>query len=175
MRKLILIFALTITAALPAAAQQALNLDFPGLAERADEVVDITLDSTLLRLATKFLSDRDDDERAVRDVVKGLKGIYVRSYTFDKEGEYDRGLIDRVKSQLGASWKPLVTVRSKRRDNVNILADMRGEDIVGLVIISAEPREFTVVNIVGPIDLERLSKIEGEFGIPKISRGRDND
>jgi hypothetical protein len=32
----------------------------------------------------------------------------------------------------------------------------------------SEPREFTVVNIVGSIDLEKLRRLEGKFGVPKI-------
>jgi hypothetical protein len=173
MRKYVLTFILTLAVAIPAAAQR-INLDFPGLADRADEVVDVTLDATMLRLAAKFLGN-DEDEREIRSMISGLSGIYVRSYSFAKDGEYDRGLIDRVKSQLGPTWKPLVTVRSKTKENVNIMADMRGEDINGLVIIAAEPREFTVVNIVGRIDIDRLSKLEGEFGIPRITREGRND
>jgi hypothetical protein len=168
MRRLILTLALTFAIAMPVSAQR-LNLDFPGLADRAEEVVDITLDGALLRMAAKFLSGKDAEERAVRDTINGLQGIYVRSYEFAKEGQYDRGLIDRLKSQLGPTWQPLVTVRSKKRESVNIFADMRGEQIYGLVIIAAEPREFTVVNIVGPIDLDRLANLEGQFGIPKLS------
>ncbi|HYH08424.1 MAG TPA: DUF4252 domain-containing protein [Thermoanaerobaculia bacterium] len=174
MRNWILVFALTLAAAIPAAAQP-INLDFPGLADRAEEVVDITLDASLLRVAAKFLSGKDADERAVRDMIHGLRGIYVRSYEFAREGEYDRALVDRVKTQLGASWKPLVTVRSKKKENVNIYANMRGEDIIGLVIISAEPREFTVINIDGPVDIERLSSLEGQFGIPNLSKEGSDD
>jgi hypothetical protein len=173
MRKYVLSLTLMLAVAIPAAAQR-INLDFPGLADRADEVVDVTLDATMLRLAAKFLGN-DADEREIRSMINGLTGIYVRSYSFAKDGEYDRGLIDRVKSQLGPTWKPLVTVRSKHKENVNIMADMRGEDINGLVIIAAEPREFTVVNIVGRIDIDRLSKLEGEFGIPRITREGRND
>ena len=170
-----LITLILIIAAVPAMAQQPLNLDFPGLEELADEVVDITLDATMLRLAAKFLTGHDEDERAIRDMIKGLQGIYVRSYEFAKEGQYDRRLVDRVKSQLGPTWKPFVTVRSKTKDNVNIYADMRGDRINGLVIISAEPREFTVVSIVGPIDIERLASLEGQFGIPRIMKENDRD
>ena len=36
--------------------------------------------------------------------------------------------------------------------------------------VKAEPREFTVVNIVGPVDLEKLAGLEGQFGIPHIYR-----
>lgn len=168
MRKIVPIL-LTLALALPLSAQQ-VNLDFPGLADRAEEVVDITLDASLLRIAAKFLSGKDADERAIRDVIQGIRGIYVRSYEFAKEGEYDRAMVDRIKSQLGPSWKPLVTVRSKKKENVNIYANMHGDNVTGLVIIAAEPREFTVVNIDGPIDIERLSDLEGQFGIPHISK-----
>ncbi len=174
MRKFVPILALLVAAALPAAAQK-INLNFPELEERADEVVDVTLDATMLKLAAKFLSSDDPDERAIRDMVTGLQGIYVRSYEFAREGEYDRKLVDRVRSQLGPSWKPLVTVRSKKKNNVNIYADMRGEKIVGLVIISAEPREFTVVNISGPIDIDRLADLEGQFGIPRVTTEKEQN
>lgn len=177
MRKLVPVFILALAVAVPASAQR-LNLDLPGLAglaERADEVVDVTLDASMIRLAAKFLTGNDPKEREVREMISGLQGIYVRSYEFSKEGEYDRSLADRLKSQLGASWKPLVTVRSKTKENVNIMADLRGERVVGLVIIAAEPRELTVVNIVGDIDIDRLSRLEGEFGIPKITKDGKDD
>jgi Domain of unknown function (DUF4252) len=174
MRKFVIAITLMLAVAVPASAQR-LNIDFPDLEERALEVVDVTLDASMIRLAGKFLSGTDADEREIREMLSGLTGIYVRSYTFAKDGEYDRKLIDRVKSQLGSTWKPLVTVRSKTRDNVNIMADVRGDKINGLVIIAFEPREFTVVNIVGNIDIDRLSRLEGEFGIPRITTdGRDD-
>lgn len=173
MRNLILTLTLTLAVAFPAAAQR-INLDFPGLEERAEEVVNVTLDGAMLRLAARFLSD-SGEEREIRDMISGLQGIYVRSYSFAKDGEYDRSLLDRVRKQLGSNWQPLVTVRSKTKDNVNIFADSRGDRINGLVIIASEAREFTVVNIVGNIDIERLSKLEGEFGIPRISRDGAND
>jgi len=174
MRKFILSIALTLAVAVPASAQR-LNLDFlANLEDQAEEVVDVTLDANMLRMASKFLRD-DAEERAVADMIRGLQGVYVRSYEFAKDGAYDRKLVERVTSQLGASWKPLVLVRSKKKENVNIYADMRGENIVGLVIIASEPRELTVVNIVGPIDIERLADLEGEFGIPHFSKEKDRD
>lgn len=175
MRKYLFILVLTVIIGAPLMAQPRINLDFADLEERATEVVDVTLDGAMLKLAGKFLRHADVEERAIGDMVQGLEGIYVRSYEFDKPGEYDRSLVDRVKSQLGPSWKPLVTVRSKTKENVNIYADLRGDRIVGLVIIAAEPREFTVVNIVGPIDIEKLARLEGEFGIPHISKEKDRD
>jgi hypothetical protein len=170
MRQFILALALVIVA-VPMSAQR-INLDFPDLADKAEEVVDVTLDANMLRLAAKFLSGTDSDERAVRDVIGGLESIYVRSYEFADEGMYDRSLIDKIRSQLGPSWKPLVTVRSKTKENVNILADMHGDKVTGLVIIATEPREFTIVNINGPIDIDRLAQLSGQFGIPELTNER---
>jgi len=50
---------------------------------------------------------------------------------------------------------------------------MVGEQITGLAVLSIEPREFTVVNIVGPIDLDKLSKLEGQFGVPDLGIEQD--
>ncbi|HEX8173060.1 MAG TPA: DUF4252 domain-containing protein [Thermoanaerobaculia bacterium] len=174
MRKFFCTLVLTIVTAMPAAAQR-LNLDFPDLADRADEVVDITLDASMLKMAAKFLG-RDKDEADVREMIRGLEAIYVRSYEFGSDGQYDKRLAERIKSQLGPTWHPMVTVRSKTKENVNIYIDSRGgEDVRGLVIISADAREFTVVQIVGPIDIDRLASLEGEFGIPRFSRDKDNN
>jgi hypothetical protein len=162
---LVFLFAL---AAVPVSAQR-INVDFPGLAEQAKEVVDVTLDAEMLRLASRFFSSANSDERAVREVVQRLEGIYVRSYEFDREGQYDRKIVDTIRRQLGPSWKRIVNVRSRDKENVEVYTDVRGDTITGLVVISAEPRELTIVNIVGPIDLDRLSHLEGQFGVPRIS------
>jgi hypothetical protein len=148
-----------------------INLDLPDMAAKASETVDVTLDGPMLRLASKFLSNNDADERAAKEMISGLAGIYVRSYEFDHEGEYDKSQAERIRQQLGPTWKKIVKVSSRTREDVDIWADTRGDAITGLLIISAEPKEFTVVNIVGPVDLEKLAGLEGQFGIPHISAG----
>ena len=35
-------------------------------------------------------------------------------------------------------------------------------------MLVSEAKELTVVNIVGPVDLEKLSKLEGQFGVPEL-------
>ena len=42
------------------------------------------------------------------------------------------------------------------------------DQAVGLAIIASEPRQFTIVNIVGAIDLDKLHRLEGQFGVPKL-------
>jgi hypothetical protein len=173
MRKLFTI-AMFICVAAPVFGQQRLTLDIPGLSERAKEEVNVTLDGPLLKLAARFLSNDQPDEAAVRDIASKLEGIYVRSYTFEHEGEYDKAIVDHLRSQL-TTWKRVVSVKEKFRESSDVYVDMRGDNVVGLAIINAEPRELTIVNIVGSIDLDKLSKLEGQFGIPRMRRERSGD
>jgi hypothetical protein len=61
-----------------------------------------------------------------------------------------------------------VNVTSKKEGNVEVYLLMNGEEIGGLAVLSSEDRELTVVNIVGPVDLEKLAKLEGQFGVPEL-------
>ena len=149
-----------------------ITLNFPGLAERAAETVEVTLDREMLRLASKFMSGSDPDEARVREMIQGLEGIYVTSYSFDREGMYDAASVQGVRSQLGAGWQRIVNVKSRERENVEIYLQSRNNRIEGMTISAAEPKELTVVNIVGPIDIEKLASLEGQFGIPRGVSGR---
>lgn len=158
---------LLMLAAVPLAAQTGkLIFNFDHLAAKAEETVDVTLEGPMLRLAAQFLSNRDPDQRRIKEAISGLTGIYVRSFEFDQRGAYDRAEIDKVRSQLDSTWQRIVSVRSKGEDNVEVYVRPGETTTRGIVIIAAEPTEFTVVQIVGEIDLEKLADLEGEFGIP---------
>lgn len=140
------------------------------LANKASETVDVKLDERLMQMTAKFFSDKDKDDAEIKAVLKGIKGIYVKSFTFEKEGEYSQAEVDSVVSQLRAStWSKILTVKSKKEGaNVEVYLNMVGDQITGLAVLSIEPKEFTVVNIVGPIDLDKLSSLEGQFGVPDL-------
>ena len=94
----------------------------------------------------------------------------MRHYTFDSDYAYPKGDIDGVRRQLNApGWSRIVEARSKKDNtNVDVFVLIDGEKAQGLAIIASEPREFTIVNIVGNIDLEQLHDLEGNFGVPDL-------
>ncbi|MGE5323508.1 MAG: DUF4252 domain-containing protein [Actinomycetota bacterium] len=157
--------------ALPGVAQagklELKNLD--KLASRASEVNDVTLDGSLLQFASSVMKDADDpDSEQVVELIKGLKGIYVKNFEFDSPGQYSQADVEAIRSQLtGPGWQRIVTSFSKRsgeRDEVYLLKD--GKKINGITVLVAEAKELTVVNIVGAIDPEKLGELGGHFGIP---------
>jgi len=141
------------------------------LASKASETVDVRLDEHLMQMTAKFFVSKDPDDAEIRDLIKGVKGIYVKSFTFEKEGEYSPAEIDSVMSQLrGGAWSKIIGVTSKKDgDNVEVYLNTAGDQINGLAVLSIEPKEFTVVNIVGPINLEKLVQLEGQFGVPYLN------
>ena len=141
------------------------------LANKASETVDVRLDEHLMQTTAKFFSGKAGDDAEIRELIKNVKGIYVKSFSFDKENEYSAVEIDSVLSQLrGGGWSKIVGIKSKKDgENVEVYLLNIGDQIGGLAVVSIEPKEFTVVNIVGPINLEKLSQLEGSFGVPYLN------
>jgi Domain of unknown function (DUF4252) len=144
------------------------NLD--RLAAKATEVVDVTLDANLLQLASRFLSDKDADDAKVKKLIGGLKGIYVRSFEFEKAGEYLDSDVEPLRAQLRSpAWSRIVGVRSQKSgENSEVYVKTENGKIGGLAILATEPKELTIVSIEGTIDPDQLSELGGHFGIPKI-------
>jgi len=139
------------------------------LATRASETVDLNFDERLILAAAKIFNDKDEDEAQIKKLITGLKGVYVKSFEFENDNEYSSADVDSIRSQLREpSWTRLVNVKSKKDGNVEVYISLTGSQVNGLTVISAEARELTIVNIVGPVDLEKLAKLEGKLGIPEL-------
>jgi|ERR1700728_2363500 hypothetical protein len=141
------------------------------LAQRAKESVDVTLDSSMLQLASEFLSSEDPDQARVKKLVAKLKGVYVRSFEFDREGQYSTSDVEAVRGLArGPGWTRIVGVKSLKDENAEVYLKKDGGQVGGIVVIAAEPKELTVVHIEGPINPEELSELAGHMGIPKLGK-----
>jgi hypothetical protein len=145
--------------------------DVQKLSAKAKETVEVNMEGPMLRWASRFLNAEDPEEKQAAKVVANLKGIYVRSFEFSKEGEYSAAEVESLRSQMRApGWTKVVGVRSETDgDNVDVFFKLEEDKMAGIVIISAEPKELTFVSIVGPIDVNQLADLGGEFGIPKLN------
>jgi hypothetical protein len=138
----------------------------------ASEMIDVTVDERLLQLAAKFLNPkRSPDEAKIKELVEGLKGVFVKRFGFEQEGQFTENDVESIRSQLrNPAWSRVVGVRSKKKTNINIDVYLMSEGAIikGLAVLAVEPKALTVVNVVGPIDIEKLSQLEGRFGIPRL-------
>jgi hypothetical protein len=162
---------LIITTALVARAQdtriQLGSLDH--LAAKASQTVDVNIDERLMKLAARLFSDKDEDEKEVKKLIANLKGIYVKSFEFETDGQFVAADLEPIRTQLrGAGWTRMVNVISKKEGSTEVYLQFAGEMINGLAVLHTDDKELTVVNIVGPVDLDKLAELEGQMGIPEL-------
>lgn len=171
MRIPLIVSLLVVTAAFTVQAQepriQTVSLDH--LVAKASRTIDVNVDGRLMKMAAKLLSDKDIEEREIKQLLAGIKGIYVKSFEFEADGQYTAADVESIRSQVrGPSWSRMVNVTSKKDGLLEVYLSFQGELVNGLAVIATDDREFTVVNIVGPVDLDKLAKLEGQFGVPEL-------
>ena len=151
------------------------------LASRAAHTTEVTLDRNMLAFAAKFITenagkdggkdgDKDDkDDKAVQQMIQKLTGVYVREYEFDKENSYTADELEGLRKYFeGSDWSPMVRDRTKGdAKGTDVYVKLVNGSMQGLFVLDAEPKELSLVLILGPIDMESLSKLGGNFGIPK--------
>jgi hypothetical protein len=141
------------------------------LAPKAAETVNIEIDGILIKFAGSILSDEDADERAVKELVTGLRGVYVRSYEFKSEGQFADADVTAVREQLRApGWSRVMDVQSRGLDfgDAEVYLATAGGRVEGFALLVVEPKELTVVNIVGSLDLDKLRRLGDNLNLPHI-------
>ena len=68
------------------------------LAAKASQSVDVNVDERLMKMAAKVFSDQDADERKIKKLIEGLKGIYVRSFEFETGGQYSAADLQSIRT-----------------------------------------------------------------------------
>lgn len=166
--------ALALAVVLPGSVRAA-ELDLPSfshLQQKAVEAVDITIGALPLFFMRHFLDEDDDPESAAEiAVLKGLRSVRVRSYRFDSDFAYSQADLDAVREQLKApGWSQLAQVRDRKQNEaVDVYIDVQQDKIKSLAVVVSEPREFTIVYLVGTIDLKQLDQLQDQLHLPKAA------
>jgi hypothetical protein len=94
----------------------------------------------------------------------------VRSYEFEKEGEYSAADVESMRKQLASpNWARVAEVRSKRdHENVDVYMKVGTSEIAGIVVLVAGPKELTIVDLDGTIKPEDLNHLHGHAGIHSL-------
>lgn len=156
--------------AIPAVAQGSLPQPSPiekDLAARASNVTEVTLGKNMLAFAAKFMNGKDGDQAGTRHLIEGLDGIYVRDYEFDKEGQYSAVDIEKLRQYFEtAEWSPIVRERDKKGgETTDVMVKLVNGETRGMFILDAEPKELSIVLILGPVKMEDLHKLSGLGGL----------
>jgi hypothetical protein len=136
--------------------------------------VNLSLSPWLLRIAAACIDDTDADSAATKKLLAGVQSIEIRNFRFATDFAYSAADIDAVRLQLAApGWTRLVQVRDRKsNENVDMYILVENDRTHGFALISSEPREFTIINIVGSIAVEDLPKLKDRLHLPKFEVGQ---
>jgi hypothetical protein len=169
--RIAILFLVMVGLLIPAGAQNS-QLPLPSpvekeLAAKASNVTEVTLGKNMLAFAAKFLNGKGQDEAATQRLIAGLDGIYVRDYEFDKEGQYSMDDIQKLRSYFEtADWSPIVRERDKKSgESTDVMMKIVNGETHGMFILDVEPKELSIVLILGPVKMEDLSKLGGIGGL----------
>jgi hypothetical protein len=140
------------------------------LAARASDVTEVTLGKNMLAFAAKIMNGKDEDDAATRRLIEGLEGIYVREYEFDKEGQFSAADVDQLRKYFETSeWSPIVKERERKSgESTDVMVKLVNGESHGMFILSVEPKELTIVLILGPIHMDDLGKLKGIGGLSAL-------
>ena len=183
MKKILFVFLLMVAAlAGSALAQNAPNSATPSplplqpevekeLAAKASNVTEVTLGKNMLGFAAKFMDKKDPGDAATQQLIENLDGIYVRDYEFEKEGEYSAEDVDKLRQSFETSeWTSIVREREKKSgESTDVMMKMVNGQSQGMFVLSAEPKELTVVLILGPIRMDQLGALSGLGGLGALA------
>jgi hypothetical protein len=145
---------------------QELDLSFlKDLEAKAAEVTNVSLGKEQMQLIQGLSGGAGGELKALAG---GIELVQVRALEFDKDGMFNMTDMASMRDKLKTSeFVPVISVK-ERNGFTEILLRKGPKGNRGFLIFAVEPREVTVVNIVGDIDLASLGKLAGKFGVPNV-------
>jgi hypothetical protein len=148
------------------ARSQKLELKLDHLKAKAADATEVDLDGAALDAVLKsglqnlVKPPKEMKGEDLKQLLSGVKGVYVRVFEFAKPGEYTEADVESVLSQVRGNplWSKLISVKEKNeRTEVHIAS--QADQLAGLLVVVAEPKELTVVNIVGTMPLDKMKEL----------------
>ncbi len=162
--------AFLLLAALPLFGQQFDFSTLDKLGAKAKESTNISLEGDTLKAAMSLLGGGSDKDTSF---LKNVKAVHVRSYEFNKEGQYNPADLNAVRTYVKSlKWTKIVDVKEDQETTEIYLQVPQNNQPGGLAVVSAEPTEVTVIFIAGTIKLDDLDKL-GSLGVPSAIINHD--
>lgn len=140
------------------------------LEEKAEQVVSINLEGESLDEGGNLLAIRNGVSKPVKELVKGLKGLYLRRFWFGGKKSYEDADVEPIRQELQRpGWAAMLDVKNRNKSEaVTVYSYTENNRLAGVTVFSTDDQEVTVVNIVGPVDLEALSELGKQMGMPAM-------
>lgn len=133
------------------ARSQGLDINLDNLAAKAKDKAEVTLEGPLLAQVLQAAPAN------VKSAVANVSRVVVRHYEFAATGQYADSDLEAIREQV-STWSRVINVKEEHESTEIYMLNKDGKP-GGFLLISAEPKELTVVHVVGSIDLANLRAV----------------
>ena len=133
------------------ARSQGLDINLDALSAKAKEKAEVTLEGSLLAQAVQAAPAN------VKSATANVSRVVVRHYEFAATGQYADSDLQAIRKQVSA-WSRVINVKEEHQSTEIYMLNQDGKP-GGFLLISAQPKELTVVHVVGSIDLGSLQAV----------------
>lgn len=68
-------------------------------------------------------------------------------------------------------WTPVVgTMRGRDTEEIELWMHRKDGKVSGVAILVSGPRELTLANLIGSVDVNSLADVGGHFELPKLTK-----
>jgi hypothetical protein len=133
------------------ARSQSVDINLDALAAKAKDKAEITLEGPLLAQVLQQAPEK------VKGAAASVSRVVVRHYEFENTTQYSDSDLDAIRKQV-STWSRVLNVKEEHESTEIYMLSQDGKP-AGFLLISAEPKELTVVHLVGSIDLTSLRAV----------------
>jgi len=133
------------------ARSQGLDINLDTISAKAKEKAEVTLEGSLLAQALQAAPAN------VKSAVANVSRVVVRHYEFATTGQYADSDLNGIRKQV-STWSRVINVKEEH-ESTEIYMLSQDAKPAGFLLIAAEPKELTVVHVVGSVDLASLRAV----------------
>ena len=132
------------------------------IASKAKKTTEMGMDEATLKAAVSLMDDKKGAEAAAKKSTEEMKGFFLRSYEFEK-GAFKFEDLKPITDQLKApNWSRFL-LNKEDGEHTEIWMHLTNGMADGMLLISMEQEELTVINAIGYSKMEDFAKLK-DFG-----------
>jgi hypothetical protein len=157
MKTILLLPLFAVLSSAPAFAQQ-LNLNLDSLAAKASDKTELTLEGPMLAFVKTAIAKKAGPD--AQGLFDNVAGISIHNYEFGETGKYSDTDLASLRAQVSTArgWSRVIKSKDSH-DDTEVYVLIQGGQARAFLLIDAEPKELSVVQISGTLELARMQQL----------------
>ncbi len=169
MKKMIILFAVMLLAATASNAQHPIA-KFMDKYDGAKDFTVVKMNEEMFAMLGDAMGDPNEE---LDDMVKDIRGIMIMNYEYKSGENLSEKLYKEVQNTVPLDEYSTFMTVNQEDENVRFLTKKKGAKVGEFLMIVREKTEFTLIWIVGEIDMKKIGQIGKQFNMMDMMKGKE--